>query len=313
MSSILSRFRCAHLAIGIWVALVPAVRAQQPPPAPDAQKTLSEALESLLRRCTKKVEAGQRSEAEFAPELKELDELAARFGNTGSAESTQFRLIQAMIYVQAFGWTEKAIAVLERAKQDKPRGDLAKQLAAQLEFLHQRLAMERTTSTIIGKPAPSLKFIWSNREGLKSLASLRGKVVVLDFWFSGSKPSLAAFPALHELVAHYEGTDVVVVGVTSLQGRVDGLPGGAVDCTDNPANEKRLLGIFARVKGLTWPLALLEEPVFGPRFGVTSPLHLAIIAPDGVVRYNGLDPSLPLAEKTARIDAILKEFKLRVP
>ena len=33
-----------------------------------------------------------------------------------------------------------------------------------------------------------------------------------------------------------------------------------------------------------------------------------IIAPDGTVRHAGLHPAGPLADKVAKIDAILKEF-----
>ena len=41
--------------------------------------------------------------------------------------------------------------------------------------------------------------------------------------------------------------------------------------------------------------------------------YMAIIAPDGTVRHTGLHPAMPLAEKTVKIDAILKEFNLKLP
>jgi len=313
MSSLLSAFRCATLALSLGAVLLAPLRAQPAPPAPDAAAVLSGKSDDLMSRCMKKAEAGQRSEAEFAGELKELDALVAQYGNDKSDDAVRLRLTQAMIYQRVFGRTSKAAALLEQLKKDQPRSTFANQIDAQLQFLHQQLAAEKTKTALLGKPAPGMKFIWSNRAGLKSLAALKGKVVVLDFWATWSKPCVATFPALRELVAHYQNTDVVVLGVTSLQGRVDGLPGGGVDCTDNPDNEKRLLGIFARVDEMTWPVVLTEEPVLNPRFGVTAILHLAIIAPDGTVRHNGLNPDAPLAEKTALIDAILKEFKLRVP
>ncbi len=43
------------------------------------------------------------------------------------------------------------------------------------------------------------------------LSELKGKVVVLNFWFIGCAPCIVEMPGLNELVAHYEGKDVVFI------------------------------------------------------------------------------------------------------
>ena len=46
------------------------------------------------------------------------------------------------------------------------------------------------------------------------LASLRGKVVVMDFWFTGCPPCLEELPKLNSLVDEFKDQDVVFIAPT---------------------------------------------------------------------------------------------------
>jgi len=46
------------------------------------------------------------------------------------------------------------------------------------------------------------------------LASLRGKVVVLNFWFTGCEPCIAEMPKLNELVKKFKNDEVVFIAPT---------------------------------------------------------------------------------------------------
>ncbi|HEX5219771.1 MAG TPA: TlpA disulfide reductase family protein [Verrucomicrobiae bacterium] len=48
-----------------------------------------------------------------------------------------------------------------------------------------------------------------------SLAGYRGKVVVLDFWYRGCGWCIKAMPQIKEVVTHYEGKPVVVLGMNT--------------------------------------------------------------------------------------------------
>ena len=67
--------------------------------------------------------------------------------------------------------------------------------------------------TEVPKAAPP--FAVTSLEGTKlELASLRGKVVVLNFWFTGCEPCVAEMPLLNGLVDEFKNKDVVFIGLT---------------------------------------------------------------------------------------------------
>lgn len=54
-----------------------------------------------------------------------------------------------------------------------------------------------------------------------ALAGYRGKVVVLDFWYRGCGWCIKAMPQLKEVVAHYRGQPVAVLGINSDRAEAD--------------------------------------------------------------------------------------------
>ena len=163
----------------------------------------------------------------------------------------------------------------------------------------------------IGFPAPPLTFTWAaDRSGalpIKSLDDLKGKVVVLDFWATWCGPCLASFPKIRELREHYSADDVVILGVTSLQGRHHPKGGAVVDCKDDPSKEMSLMNEFMVESDITWPIVFSAERVFNPDYDVGGIPHVTIIDAKGNVRFNDLHPGRPLEEKTALIDPLLVE------
>ncbi|GJM19125.1 MAG: hypothetical protein DHS20C14_13380 [Phycisphaeraceae bacterium] len=194
--------------------------------------------------------------------------------------------------------------------------DMAKaNLGAHQQRYAEAIDGMKTQLSFIGGPAPELTFAWTS-DGLDatSLADLKGNVVVLDFWATWCMPCIAAFPKVQELVAHYEGYPVKVIGVTSLQGSHRGQDGIKIDTRSNAAKEYELMTGFMKDAGMTWPVAFTEQRVFNPEYFVEGIPHLAFIAPDGTVRFNKLNPhSLSKEDEHAMIDGMLEEFGLPKP
>jgi len=75
-----------------------------------------------------------------------------------------------------------------------------------------------TLDAMQGKPAPALVVKeWMNSKPL-TLADLKGKIVVLDFWATWCGPCLAAIPHTNELARKYADKGVVIIGVCAMRG-----------------------------------------------------------------------------------------------
>jgi thiol-disulfide isomerase/thioredoxin len=183
--------------------------------------------------------------------------------------------------------------------------------ADRVEKTIARLESRPMQGPIVDQPAPALAFDWVHDANgpvtLASLEDLRGKVVVLDFWATWCGPCVASFPNVRELREHYAPEDVVILGVTSLQGQHYPRGEKPIDCKGDPAKEHALMADYIKAMEITWPVAFSTTEVFNPDYDVSGIPHLAIIDANGVLRHNGLHPAMAFEEKTAILDALLAE------
>jgi thiol-disulfide isomerase/thioredoxin len=299
-------------------AAAPAPAAAAPAPAAAAAAAAPTTgpvaeLKVLVERIQNKLKAGIDSPVSLADELKAFDQLFAKYRSQKTEEVAVILFMQARLYLEVFENNEKALELFKQLKTEFPLTEVGMEADKVIAGLEANLKAAKIRESLPGQPAPEIKFTWSSRDDLKTLSALKGKVVILDFWATWCGPCVASFPDMRELVAHYKDRDVVVVGVTSLQGAIVGLTKDPIDTKDNPAKEYALMKDYIKAKDLTWSVVFSEADVFNPDYGVTGIPYLAIIAPDGKVRHTGLHPGIPAEEKYKMIDAILKEFGKKLP
>jgi cytochrome c biogenesis protein CcmG, thiol:disulfide interchange protein DsbE len=68
---------------------------------------------------------------------------------------------------------------------------------------------------LIGQPAPDFTLESLNGQGKVSLASLKGKVVIVDFWATWCEPCKKSFPKLQELNVKYKASGMEIVAIST--------------------------------------------------------------------------------------------------
>lgn len=291
------------LMLGAIIALAVPVQAQNQTAADPAAE-----LGALIERIQAKLRSGKNTAEQLAPEAADFTALRLKAAELKPEVAAKILHLDYTFHLEVLKDQSGAME-LRKELETKYRKYLAgTSLGREFELQERSAQAKASQANLVGKPAPELNFIWSNREGLTKLSALRGKVVVLDFWATWCGPCVATFPQIRELAEHYKNADVIVLGVTSLQGFVAGLTPPRIETNGDPAKEFAATTEFIKAKQMTWPVVFTDERVFNPSYAVLGIPHMAIIAPDGTVRHNGLHPGSPQAEKQQKIDQILKEF-----
>lgn len=151
--------------------------------------------------------------------------------------------------------------------------------------------------TLVGGKAPELHLIRVFKQGkdsvelvpVTSLDAFKGKVVMLDFWGTKCVPCLQSFPEIAEMQAHFEGKDVVILGITSLQGYFVDADKRTIQCRNNKEKEMSYFPGYMKAKGITWTIGVSEEDVMNTDYGALAIPHVVIIDKQGIVRHNAVN------------------------
>lgn len=270
-------------------------------------------LKALVTQIYAKLKAGKGTAEDLADDIAAFEKLSTKYLGQKTEDAAQILYAHAIFYVEVLPDNDKALQRFRQVKQQFPDTDYDAAADKAIAMIEADIKAATTRAALIGKKAPELLFTWSSRSGLKKLSALKGKVVVLDFWATWCAPCVASFPEMRELTARYKDLDVVVLGVTTLQGAIVGLEPAPILTQNDPTKEYSVMKDYIKAKNITWPVAFATGELFNPDYGVYSIPYLGIIAPDGTVRHAGIDPRTPAAEKYAKIDAILKEFRKKLP
>ena len=200
---------------------------------------------------------------------------------------------------------EHCAATLE-AKPDHPQ---AKQLAGQidrtLEQGAKRAEADAKRQALVGQPAPSLEADEVLDGETLTLESLRGKVVLVDFWATWCPPCRAVIPHLVELRKKHAEAGLEVVGVTRFyeNGFVPepGRPQkGQAKENLSQDEEREVNRQCAKALGIEYPIVFSSKAAAS--YFVSGIPQLVVIDRKGVVRHVKVG-----AGDTAELDRIVEE------
>jgi cytochrome c biogenesis protein CcmG, thiol:disulfide interchange protein DsbE len=159
-------------------------------------------------------------------------------------------------------------------------------LAGLLALLGFSLARSQEGPVQVGKPAPHFSLTTFDGQTLTS-ESLRGKVVVVNFWASWCKPCEQEAADLESAWRQYrDRNDVVFIGV---------------DWTDTENNAQQYLQRF----GITYPNGPDLRTRISQSYRTTGVPETYIIDRDGTLSYIKLSPFVSIDEIKSAIDHLL--------
>ena len=131
---------------------------------------------------------------------------------------------------------------------------------------------------LTGQPAPEIAVeSWIN-SGPKSLADLRGQVVLLEFWATWCKPCDEMFPKLKEMHNAHAGRGLHILALT----RHYLAYGGDANAREE---ELKLVRQFITERDIVFPVGVSADERTQTLYGATGMPALALVDRQGIVRY----------------------------
>lgn len=237
--------------------------------------SINSQLKELAHQVQDKYKAGKTNEADYADELKTLDTLIADNKDAKTDAAVQLTYMKAMLYLEVMGNFDKGADIMRQIITNYPNteySESATKIVANLPKLKEQMAKQAEAKKIqdglvAGAAFPD--FSESDLDGKPlSIASRKGKVVLVDFWATWCGPCRAELPNVIATYKKHHSEGFEIIGVSLDQ-------------------DRDTLNTFLKQQdGMTWP-QYFDGKGWGnelaAKYGVEAIPFAVLIGPDGKI------------------------------
>lgn len=268
-------------------------------------KSLLPAAQSLARGLDEILDAGMlvfesyRDRGMTAEADASLDDMRKTAAAAQSVSIYYFAVDEKVKYMIETGRKPAALSFFRSTIDNIAREVPQRQLAIDIT---NRLNRREKSYRLLGEDAIELSTnaVWFPGEA-RTLASLKGKVVLLDFWATWCGPCFDAFPKLTDWHNTLSEKGLVILGVTRIYDGSYGLP-------PDPNEQLDFLRNFREKEKLPYDFVVMRDISAHAIYGANALPHAVLVDRKGKIRYieTGTSP-LRMSQMQAAVEKLIAE------